>query len=319
MKTSQLKTSVMMCCAMLTVSPLLGQTDSRTGNQQQSQQQQQRTGANQSGAQRDSSQGNAASVRVTRASNFIGTDVTSTDNRKIGDIVDFYFNVAEVPHLEYVVIMTGGFLNIGGDTRAVPASAITMQDDSARIDISSDRYWDVPVLPENRHRFLSDNSNAQRISQMFGQGQQQGQSERNRQQQSQQQQMAQRNRQGSQNEMGRDLQLVSFNELRNSELYSSNDQRLGYLIDAWISLDRDRAPYVEISPTFEPFRTSFDRRYAIPTEKLQRKRGEFLGYSANITTEQLNQAEAVSETEGVTMLRTGEFRNAVLRVTVPRN
>jgi hypothetical protein len=89
-------------------------------------------------------------------------------------------------------------------------------------------------------------------------------------------------------------------------------------MDAWVNLNDDRIPYVEITPTFEPFRTSFDRRYAIPTAKLAQKR-EYMGFNVNVSTDELNKAEWVSETEGVKMLEEGRFGNDVLRVRVPEN
>src|SRR5690606_23024446 len=72
-------------------------------------------------------------VRITRASNLLGTDVISTDGRKVGDIVDFVFDVAQTPHLAYAIVMTGGFLNVGGDTRAVPAQALSTEGDTCHL------------------------------------------------------------------------------------------------------------------------------------------------------------------------------------------
>lgn len=280
---------------------------------------------------------NIDNVRVTRASNFLGSDVIASDNRKVGDIVDYYFDLGATQHLAYVVIMTGGFLDMGGDRRAVPASAVTTSGDNCRINISSDRFWDVPVLPENRDRYLSDMQNRQRISQIFrdptstssarssdtdrartsdtvstGRTTSSSSSSSTSSASESSQAGAMTGRAGGQGQS----QLVSFSELRNADAYGQQDSRLGFFVDAWINLNDNRAPYVEITPTFEPFRTNFDRRYAVPTAKLAQKR-DFQGYNVNISTDELNKAEPVSETEGVKMLQEGRIGNAVLRVTVP--
>lgn len=274
-------------------------------------------------------------VRVTRASNFIGSDVMSTDGRKVGDIVDYHLDMNSAPHLAYVVIMTGGFLDMGGDRRAVPASAVTTSGDNCRISISSQRFWDVPVLPNDAERFISDAQNRQQIDQFFGQwtngttsSGRSGTTHANA-------DSGTNTRSGNTNESGPgkdvnnrsgsmarsssaqgDARLVSFNALRNAEAFGPQDTRLGFFVDAWISLNENRAPYVEVTPTFLPFRTRFDRRFAIPTAKLQQKR-EYYGYTVNVTTDELNKADFVSETEGVKMLEQGRFGNTVLRVTVP--
>jgi sporulation protein YlmC with PRC-barrel domain len=303
------RTLAVMCCA--SIGGLLSPTDAL---------------AKASRTAKSSPERRGEAVRVTRASNFIGVDVLSTDGRKVGDIADYYFNMSTAPHLAYVEIMTGGFLEFGGTRRAVPASAVTMTSDNARINMSSEQYWNAPVLPENSRRYLSDSQNRQRISQFFSQAVRTqaatgGREPRSGQEQTSKAQPsgdaqsrpgAMTGRQGDEKEMN----LVSFNELRNSEAYSTDDRRRGYIMDAWVNVNDNRAPYLEITSTFEPFRTNFDRRYAIPMTKLAQAR-EYYGYTVNTTADELNKAEWVSETEGVKMLEEGRIGNMVLRVRVP--
>lgn len=245
-------------------------------------------------------------VKVTRASTQLGTDVIASDGKKVGDIVDFYFDVGSTSRLAYVVIMSGGFLDVGGDRRAVPASAVTLSNGSARINVPSDRFLDVPVLPQNRERFISDPQNRQRISQFFGHI-------------SATAGISDPNQPGAMTgmESSQGMRLVSFNALRSTEAYSQQETRLGYFADAWINLNDNRAPYVEITPTYQPFRTNNDRRYAVPTTKLS-QRGEYGTYTLNVTMDELNQAQPVSETEGVRLLSEGRSGNTVLRVTLPQ-
>lgn len=258
-------------------------------------------------------------VRVTRATNFLGSDVIATDGRKVGDIVDYYFNLGAAPRLDYVVIMTGGFLDMGGDRRAVPASAVSMSGETCRINIGSDQFWDVPVLPENRDRFLADAQNRNRLSQFFTQSNRTasaGQANTGATVEDANSAGAPTGRTSGNNQRDQQQQqLVSFNALRNADAYGENDTRLGFFVDAWINVNNNRAPYVELSPTFQPFRTSYDRRFAIPTAKLEQQR-EFYGYDVAVTADELDKAEPVSEAEGVKMLEDGRIGNTVLRVTV---
>lgn len=270
-------------------------------------------GSNQAKAMRQEQSATPATtnVRVTRATTFLGSDLISTDGKKVGDIVDYYLDIGEAPRLQYIVIMTGGFLDMGGDRRAVPASAVSMAGETCRINISSDQFWDVPVLPENRDRFLADTQNRSRLAQLFTQSGSTPPAD---------QANAGSNRpeaptgRTSGNQRA-PQQLVSFNALRNADAYGERDTRLGFFVDAWINVNDNRAPYVEITPTFQPFRTNYDRRFAIPTAKIEQKR-EYYGYDVAVTADELNQAEPVSETEGVKMLQDGQVGKAVLRVTL---
>ena len=239
-------------------------------------------------------------VKVTRASDFLGSDVLASDDRKVGDIVDYVFDVNAAPHLQYVVVMTGGFLDMGGDRRAIPASAMSTSGDTCRVAISSDEYWNVPVLPVNSQRFLDTAKNRQDIAGFFksdGDAKQRKDSAG-----------------GASNSA--ELQLITFSDLRNADAYSDQGNRLGFFADAWINLDDARAPFVEITSTFRPFRTNFDRRYAVPTQRIEKER-ESYGYKISVTRDDLTDAEVVSETEGVKMLRDGSIGNAVLRVRLP--
>lgn len=310
-----------MCC--VSIGGLLSPIDVLAQNRQNSQNSESKASRTVQSSSENRAGGEA--VRVTRASNFIGMDVLSTDGRKVGDIMDYYFNMNAAPHLAYVEIMTGGFLEFGGTRRAVPASAVTMTSDNARINMSSEQYWNAPVLPEKSRRHLSDSQNRQRISQFFSQAVQSrsakagtsgsGQEQASKAQSSGDDQSrpgAMTGRQGEQGEM----KLVSFNELRNSEAYGTDDRRLGYIMDAWINLNDNRAPYFEIASTFQPFRTNFAQRYAIPMTNLAQAR-EGYGYTVNTTPDELSKAEWVSETEGVKMLEEGRIGNMVLRIRVP--
>lgn len=229
-------------------------------------------------------------VNITRATSFLGTDVRTADGRKVGDIVDYVFDMAEAPHLAYVVVMTGGFLQFGGDRRAVPANAISIEDEAGRINISSEEYLKVPVLPDNQRQFLSDRRQAQEIARAF--------------------KVEPRDR----GRRGAAASLVTFSELSNANITSTDGQRLGFCMDAWVSQDLNHAPFIEINPTYQPFRAAeTDLRHAIPMARFV-SRGEFAGFEFAVGTDDLAQAQHVTEVDGVRMLQSGTVDDTVLRV-----
>ena len=110
------------------------------------------------------------SVNVMRASGDHGTDVRSSDHRKVGDIVDFVFHVRGTPQLAYVLVTTGGFLDVGGESRAVPAGAITFNVDTARIDnIMKDEYLKNPVVRTQREGYFANEANRRNLATTFHQ------------------------------------------------------------------------------------------------------------------------------------------------------
>lgn len=227
-------------------------------------------------------------VRVVRASDFIGTDVTSSDAHKVGDIVDYVFDTARAPRLAYVIVMTGGFLEVGGKIRAVPAAAMTVTGDTAHLRISRDRYLAVEKLPGDRLQYLSNPENAARLAQWFHVA-------------------AERP----------NPSLVSYSMLARREAFTANETRVGYIDDVWISFDRDRAPFVEITPALHPLEVPEPERYAVPMAKMESPGHYVDGYTFNVSMDELLKARPVEETPGVAMVNDGFIGNMVLRVTVP--
>ena len=240
---------------------------------------------------------NQKEVRVTRATNFLGTDVMSTDGRKVGDIADYYFDAVNAPHLKYVVISTGGFLGYGGDARTVLPESLTSHGDTVKLKLSADEYWNLPVLPQNRKRYLGNRDNAQRIAQAFDRSGQ---------------------RSSSSSATTNQSTLVSFTELRNADVFDSEGQDLGRFVDVWVSLNLNRAPYAEISAVpASPFEASPRTRYAVPMTELQAGSQNDGSYRLKIDEAKLRDAERVSEAKGVQMVQSGEIGRAIIHVTVP--
>ena len=236
-------------------------------------------------------QGRGTPVRIMRASTFLGTDVISSDGRKVGDITDFIFDTSRRQRLAYVIVSTGGFLGLGGDNRAVPAEAITFNGDTARIQLSKNQFMRAPKLNENPATFLSNRQNVAQLQQTFGVQDTTGTSNSGN--------------------------LLSYSALSQRTADSQSNGRLGYIDDVWISLNNDRAPYVEITPTMNPFHLLGDRRYAIPMSKLTNAPQTWGSLTFAVSPNELMDAPIVSDAEGVRVVNDGYVGNQVLRVTLP--
>jgi hypothetical protein len=233
-------------------------------------------------------------VRVMRATDFMGTDVMSADGRKVGDIVDYVFDVGRPPRLAYVLVMTGGFVDLGGDVRAVPAGALRFDGDTAHIGLTREQYLATPELEGDRPSFLSNPDNVARIDRAF-------------------------NRSGPVTGAPPPAgdRLIAFSAMNQREADSVSSGFLGYIDDAWISLNRDRAPFVEITPMFQPFEPTGSGRYALPLARLQPGPENGKGFTFAVSVDDLTNAQPASDAPGVEVVQSGFIGDQVLRVTVP--
>lgn len=92
----------------------------------------------------------AKDLKLIDANDLFGADVVGSDGKKLGDIVDLALDL-ENHTITHAVIMTGGFLDMGGDMRAVPASALNLENGQYRLDVSENDFEKIETLPdENR-------------------------------------------------------------------------------------------------------------------------------------------------------------------------
>jgi hypothetical protein len=241
------------------------------------------------------STGSTTAVQVMRARDFLGTDVMSADQRKVGDIVDFIFDTAAPPRLAYVLVMSGGFLDLGGAVRAIPAEALTRTGDGAHIGLTRDEFLATPSLPRgsDRQLYLSNPQNVARLYAAF-------------------RVPAPPNLAGG---AASPSTLVAYSDMHRQNAYSTKNGQIGFIDDVWLSLNRDRAPFVEITPMFNPFEVSQDR-YAIPMARLQPNGSNEGQYTFAVTVNELKQANPVNDTAGVQVVNDGFVGNEVLRVDV---
>ncbi len=236
-------------------------------------------------------QSGTAAVRIMRASDTTGIDVISSDGRRLGDITDFVFDMREPQRLAYVVVTTGGFLGMGGETRVIPAEAVVVSGDTARIQMSKAQYRQVPKLMEHPIAFLSNRENAARLADRFGiTGGRQAESEQPR--------------------------LVAFSKLMQCDVASKESGALGFVDDVWISFNGDRVPFVEITPMLDPFRLPA-RQYAIPMARVTSLPENRRPLTVSVSVSDLINAPELAEVEGVRMTTDGFQGNEVYRLTMP--
>lgn len=229
-------------------------------------------------------------VPVIRARDFLGTDVMSADNRKVGDVVDYAFDTAQPPRLAYVLVMTGGILGVGGNVRAIPAESLKVTGDRARIALTRDQFLALPKLPGHRERFLSDPQNVAQIDQAFH---------------------------VTLPAPNQAPNIILFSAMRQQNAYSAKHGQIGYIDDVWISPNYDRAPFVEITPTMDPFELPGKQRFALPMARMVNPRDNDNRFTFTVSPAELADAKGVNDTPGVQMVNNGFVGNQVLRVTVP--
>ncbi len=222
-------------------------------------------------------------VTVFRASDSIGTDVISSDRQKVGDVVDFVFDATPPGRVAYVIIMTGGLLELRGETRAVPATAITFRDVRAHIPLTKAQFFAVPAIKGGRETFLSNEQNTARIAQAFNTPLDEAPRPNDR--------------------------LLSFNAMLRDNIYSQTNGRIGYVRDAWITLTPERVPYIDMNPMFNPFEISSED-FAIPLSRLQS--ADSAGYTFDVKIADLTTAPLMT---GNQFADSRQPTNGIVRMT----
>lgn len=207
-------------------------------------------------------------IKIVSATNILGYDVFDKEGEKVGDMVNFVLDLGDVPRLTHVIVMTGGFLDVGGTKRAVPAEAISWKDDRYVVSVEKAAYTEGTVLPENLDRFFGRKSNIEEVAETF------------------------------------DVEPVSiegdilfFDRLDFHNVESTESGILGYLTDVYLSVDHELTPYLIIAPTDFMLDTNTVTRYAIPTTEFVRAEGPDLVFDIKI--EDLLNADMVESTEAI--------------------
>jgi sporulation protein YlmC with PRC-barrel domain len=208
-------------------------------------------------------------VKVVSAKDLMGYDVFDTHGEKVGDIVNFVLDLSEAPRLTHVIVMTGGFLDFGGEKRAVPADAISWKDSQYALSIDKASFMEVNVLPDNLYRFFERKSNISEVANHFG--------------------IEPKSISGD---------ALFFSDVDSFDLESTKDGALGYVTDLYLSVDNDLAPYLVMAPTAILLDNNSLNRYALPTTAFVREDGPDLLF--DLTIEDLRDADVSELEEGIT-------------------
>jgi sporulation protein YlmC with PRC-barrel domain len=225
----------------------------------------------------------------------------------VGDIVDFALNLDDPPRLRYVLASTGGLLDLGGDVRAIPAGALTVNDDHVSFQLTKADYEKQKVLPDDRIAYLNTDDHQQAIDRHF-----------NVKADAKAKTSAGAVRRDDKNALGT---LVLFSKIENKSAVTSDGKEIGRIVDVWMNAKDNRVPYVEVRPAARmgpesPFSAGGDRNYAIPAAKITNRHGDG-GYAFDVTRDSLKQAERVNAQSGVEMVQGGGAADTVLMVSVP--
>jgi len=207
-------------------------------------------------------------VKLVSATNVLGYDVFDKEGKKVGDMANFVLDLSEAPRLTHVIVMTGGFLNVGGTNRAVPAKALSWNGERYVLPVDRATFEDAPVLPDNLERFFGRASNLKQLAKNF-----------------------------DVKPMSIDGDILFFDELDFHNIESTESGIIGYLTDVYLTVDHELTPYLIMAPTDPMLDTNTLSRYAIPTTAFVEADDPDLVF--DITIEDLLTAGMVESTDGI--------------------
>lgn len=208
-------------------------------------------------------------VKVVSARNILGYDVFDTYGEKVGDLVNFVLDLSEAPRLTHVIVMTGGFLDVAGTKRAVPAEAISWNGERYVLSVDDAIFMEATTLPDNLERFFSRSSNIKQVAGDFG--------------------VEPRAIEGD---------TLFYDEVEFFDIESTRSGVLGYVTDIYLSVDNELAPYLVMAPTDIILDNNAMTRYAVPTTELVRVDDPDLVFE--ITLGDLRDADMAESLGGIT-------------------
>lgn len=191
-----------------------------------------------------------------RARKSIFRDVFATDGNKVGDIVDYVIQFDKNPQLRFVLIQTGGFGNVGGKTRAIPADAFTRSDNRFHVGLSSQAFEEIPVIIGNRKKYLADPANTAALAKLCN------------------------TPVGHAELIGPYTFYTTLGKTYN--VLGGGGNEMGIFEDLWINYNANQIPYLQIIPTNEDLERGRALRYNLPTSKFVRIRGGAIEFSMKV-------------------------------------
>jgi PRC-barrel domain len=91
-----------------------------------------------------------------RADEIIGVEVRSSDDKIVGEVRNIVFGTKD--RRDYAVVASGGFFTTGKDSIVVPIRSlkVSQERDSFFLPITRDDVKIVPLMPDQKYRWLSD-------------------------------------------------------------------------------------------------------------------------------------------------------------------
>ena len=169
-----------------------------------------------------------------------GSDVFSTDNVRVGDLVDCILQFDQLPQLRYVIVKSGGFFGRSAQTRAVPADAIEMVNNRLRLTLTRAVFESLPVLPIDHDAFLSNPDNLGNLAKLSS---------------------------TPPAHASLDGKYVTCTDLfENKRVEGKNNETLGIFTDLWVDFNANEAPFLEFAPTNYGLDGSRSVAYDVPTK-----------------------------------------------------
>ena len=253
-----------------------------------------------------SSQPSRETIKLHRANGLMGLDVISSDGKKVGDIVDLAFRLQGAPGtVTHALVMSGGFFDRGGDVRAVPTGALTLKQDSARLDASAQEFDTAAIIPQDRRSFFADSSRVAQVDEHF-----QAQTSAAKQQ-------FNHDSSASGQSADRQADYVLYSILHREDVVGNDGDKLGYITDVWTSLENEGALLIEMNPATEnsfPFQVRSSLRYELPASMYRGMAEEDSGYRFAVSESQLSEAPHANAIDNITMEVGVTDRDTVMRL-----
>lgn len=233
---------------------------------------------------KDSKHEKSADLRMTRADTLLGRDVMSSDHQKVGDIDDFVLDLNDGGGVTHALVTTGGFLNIGGETRAVPIDAISQHAGVFSIDVDQETFNGTQVLGDDRAAMLNDRQAMNDLRTTYG--------------------LEQRDHRNNSRDAAKEARFLTYSDLKRDDVLEKNGDRIGIVTDAWIDTTEGEVPYIEVLATRQAgsigvvATVGSEIRYNIPASSYERT-ASMDRHVFDITREDLYEAPSVSEADFV--------------------
>jgi sporulation protein YlmC with PRC-barrel domain len=224
----------------------------------------------------------------------MGSDLHDHEGRKLGDIVDLALDL-ENHGITHVLVMTGGFLDMGGDVRALPANAIKRQDGLYRTDLSEGEFLDREVMPDDHLQALQSDY-GERLDRLHGQ--------------TPVNQSAASSRQPRE-DRAEERDLVLFSDLSGYGIAFSDDQSdTAVITGALVDVAEKTIAFIEVRGIERtPFEAlPVERRLMIPATEIEAVDKETSTLRFGIPVEEARNADSIQDVDSIEQISTDDGR-----------